>query len=128
MQPSQVMPSMMSVTVAIFAWAAMTVTPIEVARTTSARATGPRPIAGCVRHARIEPAWGFNVTHRFSTANLRREETEQRELLHHAEVMRRLIGGGLGRRRTRARRVGAFFHHRLLLAVQRLEQRQALGG
>src|SRR5688572_23495108 len=62
----------------------------------------PGALAGGVWHARLEAARRLGVAHRLRVADLRGEVAEQRELLHHAEVVGARVGGD-GRRRARLR-------------------------
>src|ERR1700722_17755857 len=85
----------------------------------------PAGLARCVRSTRIEAARRLDVAHYLGAADLGREVTEQRELLHHAEVMlRRTVES-----RRRVERVPLALlcvHHPLLLAVERGEHSRPL--
>src|SRR5258705_5106337 len=59
--------------------------------TNALRVRRPGRLALRVRRARIEPARRLDVPHRLRVADLRREVAEQRELLHHAEVVLRWL-------------------------------------
>ena len=67
----------------------------------------PGFVAGRVRRAGIEAARRLDVAHRLRVADLRREVAEQSELLHHPEVVGRLVLGRRGAAGARERGASA---------------------
>src|SRR5262249_40148394 len=106
--------------------------------TTTLGVSRPGLLTGLIRHARIEPSRRLDVTLRLRAPDLRREVTQQRELLHHAEIVRRGFalhapgGPDVAPRRFHRVRLGFLLGFlpgvavSFLFLVERLQQREAL--